>query len=99
MHAIKAIVRAGRIETDGPLDLPDGTEILIVRPNAADGEDEDWDDTPEGIAAWLKWYESLQPLIITAEERAAYEEDKKARREWELAHFDEHAEKLQRLWK
>jgi hypothetical protein len=29
MNAIKAIVRNGRVEAEGPLDLPDGTELII----------------------------------------------------------------------
>lgn len=55
MDAIKGMVRNGRIETGGPLNLPDGTKLLIIPSNATQDSDEDWDDTPEGIAAWLKW--------------------------------------------
>ena len=97
MNAIRASVRKGRVETERPLDFPDGTEVLIVRSNANDNE-EDRDNTPEAIAAWLKWYDSLQPLILTTDERIAWEEDRKAHKTWELAHSDERAEKLQRLW-
>jgi hypothetical protein len=99
MDTIKAKVRNGRIETDEPLNLPDGTELLILRPNGThDSPEEDWDNTPAGIAAWLKWYDSLQPLIFTAEERQALESDQEARREWELSRFDEHGEKLRGRW-
>src|SRR5665213_3529868 len=94
MNAIKAIIRNGRIETDGPLDLPEGTEVLILRSKGADNTEDDWDNTPEGIVAWLQWYDSLQPLIFTAEEREALEKDRISRKEWELAHFDEHADLL-----
>ncbi len=61
MDAIKAVVRNGRIETDGPLGLPDGTELLIICPNGID-EDNALDDSPEGIKAWLQWHDSLEPL-------------------------------------
>lgn len=61
-------------------------------------KEDDWDNTPEGIAAWLKWYDSLEPLIFTDEEREAWQQDRKARKEWELAHADERTEKLRRLW-
>ena len=54
--------------------------------------------TSEEISAWLKWYDSLQPLILTQEERLAWDEDQSARRAWEQAHADERAEKLRRLW-
>jgi hypothetical protein len=77
MYAIKAVVRNGRIETEEPLDLPDGTELLIPLPNgnATDEEDfeEGWDTSPEAIAAWLQWYDSLEPLKMTAAEEAEAE--------------------------
>lgn len=99
MATIKAIVRGGRLEVDEPIDLPDGTELLIPLPNGAEATSEEgWDNSPEGIADWLRWYESLEPLQFTDEERAALEADRAARREWELAHFDEHAEELRRMW-
>jgi hypothetical protein len=73
MNAIKATVRGGRIELDQPLDLPDGTELLIPLPNGTsdeNGDEEGWDNSPESIAEWLKWYDSLESLIFTAEEEA-----------------------------
>jgi hypothetical protein len=59
---------------------------------------DDWDNSPEGIAAWLKWYDSLQPLVFTEGELAAQEADRLARKQWEKAHFNERAAKLQKLW-
>jgi hypothetical protein len=98
MNAIKARVHNGRIETDEPIDLPEGTELLVSVSSQGGRDEDDWDNSPEGIAAWLKWYDSLQPLIFTPEERTAMEADRQARKKWELANFDEHAEKLQRMW-
>lgn len=97
MTILKAIVRNGRIETDQPVNLPDGTELRIPLPDSA-LEGDDWDNTPEGIEAWLKWYDSLEPLIFSDEERAALEVDRQARKEWESAHSTEYAEKVRRLW-
>jgi hypothetical protein len=34
---------------------------------------EDWSNTPEAIADWLKWFESLPKLTITPEEEAETE--------------------------
>lgn len=70
MTMIKAVVRNGRLETEEPIDLPDGTELLIPLSNATIDDEDGWDNTPEGIADWLKWYDSLQPLKITAAEEA-----------------------------
>ncbi len=71
MNTIKATVRGGRLEVDQPINLPDGTELLIPLPNGSDQNgDDEWDNSPEGIANWLRWYESLEPLIRTPEEEA-----------------------------
>jgi hypothetical protein len=96
MTSIKAIVRNGRVETDAPLGLPDGTEVLIVPPD--EGVTDIWADTPEGVRAWMDWLDSLEPLNFTPEEQSALQADRASRRAWELAHFEERAEKLKRLW-
>ena len=36
--------------------------------------EEEWSNTPEAIADWLKWYDSLEPLVMTPEEQAEWEE-------------------------
>ena len=69
--SIKGVIRKGRVEVAEPIDLPDGTEVVVTSSSAAlDDADEDWDNTPEGIADWLNWYRSLEPLIFTSEEEA-----------------------------
>jgi hypothetical protein len=74
MNAIRAVVRNGRIETDEPLNLPEGTELVIPLPdpsgNGAEDYEEGWDTSPEGISAWLRWSEGLEPLTITPAEEA-----------------------------
>ena len=101
MNAIRATVRGGRLDVQVPPDWPDGTEVLLqpVRPENGIGlPEEDWPATPEASAEWLAWYDSLEPLIFTEEERIAWESDRMARREWEKARFDEHADKLRGMW-
>jgi hypothetical protein len=95
---IKAIVRGGRLETERPIDLPDGTEVRIELLGSASEEEGGWDNSPEGIAAWLAWADSLEPLIFTEAEPQAWETERQARKEWEKAHFQEYAEKLKRMW-
>src|SRR5262245_46646066 len=98
MTVLKAIVRAGRIETETPLNLPEGTELLVTPVRAPTDAEEGWDNSPEAVAAWLAWYESLEPLVFTEEEKAALESDRQARKEREKANFDEYADKLTRMW-
>jgi hypothetical protein len=98
MNAIRAVVRNGRLETEQPLDLPEGTEVVISLAAIGLDEGEAWDNSPEAITAWLQWCDSLQPLIFTEEELGALKADRQARKEWEKAHFEEYAEQVRRLW-
>jgi hypothetical protein len=84
MTTIKAIVKGKRLELDVPAEWPDGAEVEIhlvgKAGNNADGPaapeqteeplEEGWSNSPEAIASWLKWYDSLEPLILTPEEEA-----------------------------
>ena len=71
MSTVKATVRGGRLELEEPINLPDGTELLIPLPNGPGKTEEDgWDNWPAGIADWLNCYDSLQPLVFTAAEEA-----------------------------
>jgi hypothetical protein len=99
MDTIRGVVRDGRIETDDPLGLPDGTELLIPVPVVSADDENEGDNSPEGIAAWLAWADSLEPLVFTDDERAAWEADQQARKEWEKSHFDDYAAKLRETWK
>lgn len=72
MQEIKGWVRNGHIETEEPVSLPEGTELRIRAADSVEGDD-DWDNSPEGIRDWLEWYETLEPLILTDDERAIWE--------------------------
>jgi hypothetical protein len=74
MTTIKAFIRNGRIEVDEPIDLPDGTELTIpipAHPATLGIREEDWSDTPEAVEAWIGWYDSLERLEFSPDERAA----------------------------
>jgi hypothetical protein len=101
MTTMTAIVRNGRLELPKPLDLPDGTEIQICLPGPEDidpSSTEEGPMSPEEIARVLAAMEKVEPLEMTDEERAALEADRRSRKEWEKAHFEERAEKVQRAW-
>jgi hypothetical protein len=101
MTTVKATVKGGRLELDVPADWPDGTEV-IVQPVAGDENfgirEECWPHTPEAVADWLRWYDTLEPLIFTDEERAAWETARENQKDFEKAAFAARAEKLQRMW-
>ncbi len=101
MNAIIGIVKNGRIVVGEPLDWPDGTEV-IVEPVTDDEtfgvREEVWQDTPEAIADWLRWYDSLDSLQTPPEEEAEWLAARQADKEREKAAFDERAEKPRRMW-
>jgi hypothetical protein len=45
-------------------------EPEIVGGSSVGASEQDWSNSPEAIADWLAWYDSLEPLEFTAEERA-----------------------------
>ena len=100
MTTMTATVRDGRLELPRPIDLPDGTEIEIRLPErtASDAGQDDLPMTPDEIARTLAAMEKVEPLETSGEERAALEGERQARKEWEKARFNTHAEKLQRIW-
>ena len=74
MASLTGIWQSGKIVLDGVADWPDGCRVL-VEPLSMEGwpglSEEQWRDTPEAIAEWIQWYESLEPLEITPDERDA----------------------------
>src|SRR5262245_12948530 len=91
MNAVTGTYQNGQIVLDAPADWPDGCRVL-VEPGPAEEtlgiREEDWPDTPEGIAEWLKWYDALEPLLMTPEEEAEWEAARKASKEYTIANMD-----------
>jgi hypothetical protein len=56
--------------------------------------DEDCLNTPEAIAEWLKWYEGLEPLIVTADEEADTGAWLKKMNDYSIANMDKGLEDL-----
>ena len=48
MSTIKAVVRNGHIETEEPLDLPEGTELLSPIPDRSGDDEMRWGRQPGG---------------------------------------------------
>jgi hypothetical protein len=75
VNSVKGIVKNGGVILDNPAELPEGCRV-VVEP-LTDQEtfgvrEEDWQDTPEAVAAWLRWYDSLEPLQMTPREEAEW---------------------------
>lgn len=62
--------------------------LTIPVPTSVGPRDADLDDTPEGIESWIRWYESLEPVELTADEAARWLIARQAQRQFELANWD-----------
>ena len=76
MNAIKATWTNGRILPEGPVDWPEGSE-LVVEPIAMNGDkigldEAEWRDDPEAVADWAAWLRTIEPLVLTDEERIEF---------------------------
>lgn len=101
MSVLKAIVKDGKIELEAPTDWPDGTEVRIEPTKPAESigiRDEDWPDSPEGIARLVALMDQFEPLEFTGREEAEWEAARKAQEEFEKARFDEHGDALRKVW-
>jgi len=101
VNAIKGVVKNGHIVLDNPAVLPEGCRVLvepITWEETLGIREEDWQDTPEAVAAWLRWYDSLEPLQLTAQEEDEWQAARQAQNAREKAPFEEHAEKLRGTW-
>lgn len=97
MTKIRTTIINGRIEFVAPLDIPEGADVIVeVCPVAVPvGVDESqWNNSPEGIAEWINWYERLEPLLVSEAEVSALVADGQS----ELAEFNNYADKLARQW-
>jgi hypothetical protein len=79
MNAIKATWITwinGQILPAEPVDWPEGSELLVEPVASAEkiGLDEaEWRDDAEPIADWLAWVDTIEPLLLSDEERAEME--------------------------
>src|SRR5437899_7984732 len=91
MEAIRATWKNGQIVLDGPVEWPEGSRLLIEPDQSQDEpigmREEDWSDSPEAIADWLKWYDSLEPQVITPEEEADLAEWRQKVKEYTIANM------------
>jgi hypothetical protein len=90
---VHAVWKDGRIIPDGPVDWPEGCRLRIEPepgpPEAGDDPAEGWSDSPEAIADWLAWYDSLEPLVFTPAEEADLRDWRRRVKEYTIAHMNE----------
>jgi hypothetical protein len=99
MNAIRSVVKNGRVEVDAPPDWPDGTpERVELGLNGQSEYDDERPETPDEIQAWLRWYHSLEPIVMTPEEEAAWEADRKMQKEFDNANAAERDRRIEGIF-
>jgi hypothetical protein len=53
---------------------------------------------PDEIRAWLRWYHSLEPIVMTPEEEAAWEADRKTQKEFDIANAAERDRRIEGMF-
>ncbi len=97
MTMLRATIKGGRLELDVPPDWPDGTEVEIhpIQRGMVGGTGA---MSPEEIATTLAAMERIEPFDMSEGELAAWEAERRSRKEQDKAQFAEHAEKLRSQW-
>jgi len=101
MNAVKGTVQNGHVVLDNPAGLPEGSRVIIeaITEDETFGiREEDWEDTPEAIAAWLRWSDSLEPLEMIPQEEAEWRAARLEQKEREKAAFSDWSDKLREMW-
>jgi hypothetical protein len=100
MNAIKGKYHDGNVVLDRKTDWPNDAEVLVELINSSKGlgmREEEWSDTPEAIAQWLQWYETIEPFL-SPEDEAAWHAALKAQEDYEKAIFNSRADELKRMF-
>ena len=73
MNTVRAIWTNGRIQPSEPVDWPEGCELIVepfdpseTIPSLAEVEGP---NDPATIAAWVAWVDTIEPLVLSDEER------------------------------
>jgi hypothetical protein len=99
MNAIRSVVKNGRVEVDAPPDWPDGTPVRVELGLSDPSEyNDESPETPEEIQAWLRWYHSLEPIVMTADEEAAWEADRSIQKEFDVANAAERDRRIEGIF-
>ncbi len=99
MNAIQSVVKNGRVEVDVPPDWLDGTPVRVELGLTGQAEyDDESPETPEEIEAWLRWYHSLEPIVMTPEEEAAWEADRRMQKEFDIANAAERDRRIKGIF-
>ncbi len=97
MNAIQGTWKGAQVVLDNPADWPEGCRVVVEPVPATDQiglSEEEWPRTPEAIADWLKWFDSLEPVQLTPEEEADWAAARQKVKEYTIANQGQRLEGL-----
>jgi hypothetical protein len=101
MNVIHGTWKNGQILLDEPADWPEGCRVVIepaARETSIGIPEEEWPTDPEGIARLLAQMDAIEPLLMTPQEEAEWAAALQAQKEYEKGLFNEHADKLRKIF-
>ena len=101
MNHANGTYKNGLVILDDNADFPDGSRVRVEPVGEEESlgmREEDWPDTPEAIEEWLKWYDSLEPLIMTPEEEAAWQSARAEQKAFEKSKFEERGKRIAEMF-
>jgi hypothetical protein len=93
----KGTWKMGQIVLDKPTDWPEGCRVLV---EPADEEEplgireEDWPTTPEALADWVHWFDSLEPVELSEQDEAEWQSAREAVKAHSIANMHKRIEGL-----
>jgi hypothetical protein len=88
MDAIKAIVKAGRVDVQVPPQWPDGTEVEIQPLEQSGTSEPAGPMTPDEIARTLAAMDKVEPFEMTSEQAAALNAWERKVKEYTITNMD-----------
>src|SRR5271167_1498002 len=87
MNAIRAVWMNRQIVPAEPVDWPEGSTLLVEPISSSEkiGIDEsEWRDDPQSITEWIAWVDTIEPLVLSDEERAEMERYRAEHRRFDI---------------
>lgn len=101
MSAITGRVENGLVILDEPASLAEGSRVVVQPLDGAEPlgvSESQWQDTPEAIADWIAWYDSLEPIILSPDDEQSMAAYRQRQHEIGKSAFDERADRVRKIW-
>lgn len=86
---------------DEPRELPDGSRVIVHPVEIAETvgmSEAAWEDSPDAIADWIAWYDSLERIELSAADEAELNAFRERQKELGKTNFDDRSERLRKIW-